>query len=143
MKPTWILVANASHARCFARDDEEAPLQLLASLEHPQSRARDADLTVTGLGHGQGAATYVPRLDPKDKEHEQFAQQIADYLNAGIAAHACGSLVLIASNPFLGEIKKRLSHQAAKALRATASHDLTSYEGRELQSRVDAALSAA
>lgn len=142
MKPTWILVANASRARCFARDDDSAPLQLQASLEHPQSRARDSALTVAGLGHGQGAATYVPRLDPKDKEHGQFARKVADHLNAGIAAHACGDLILIASNPFLGEIKSRLSHQAAKALRATAAHDLTSYEGRELQQRVDVALSA-
>lgn len=141
MKPTWILVANASRARCFARDDEHAPLQLLANLEHPQSRARASALTVAGLGHGQGAATYVPRLDPKDKEHDQFARRIADHLNAGIAAHACGNLILIASNPFLGEIRNRLSRQAAKALRATVVSDLTACEGRELQSRVDAALS--
>ena len=140
MKPTWIVVANASRARCFERDDNDAPLRMLTSLEHPQSRARDADLTGSGLGHGLGAATYVPRLDPKDKEHDQFAKEVADYLNAGIAAQACGALVVLASNPFLGEIKNRLSRQANKALHAAHACDLTSYEGRELQKRVNAAL---
>jgi protein required for attachment to host cells len=142
MKPTWILVANASRARCFARDDDDAPLMLMKSFVHPQSRARDTDLTVAGLGHGKGAATYVPRLDPKDKEHDQFAEELADHLNAGIAAHQFGALVLIASNPFLGEIKNRLSEQAAKSLRAGVAADFTSFEGRELQQRVDTALSA-
>jgi protein required for attachment to host cells len=139
-KPVWILVANGSRARVLARADDAAPLTPVHMLSHPESRARDADLTVAGLGHGRGAATYAPRLDPKDKEHQQFAQQVADALNAGVAAHACSGLLLAASNPFLGEVKQRLSAQAAKLVRGTAPADLTSFEGRELQRRIDEAL---
>ena len=137
---TWIVIANASRARCFTRDAAHATLQTLKQFEHPQSRARDADLTSAGLGHGLGAATYAPRLDPKQKEHERFAAELAQHLNAAVAAHECEGLVLIASNPFLGEIKEHLSKQATQAIKNTVSTDLTAFEGRELQERVDAAL---
>lgn len=140
MKPTWIMVANASRAVCLAREDTTSAATLLFSMDHPQSRARDRDLTVSGLGHGRGAATYVPRLDPKAKEHDQFAQQLADRLSAGVAAHSCGELILIASKSMLGEIRNRLDKQAAKAVSASVAADLTAYEGRELRERIDEAL---
>lgn len=137
---TWILIANAAQAYCYLRNAPQGPLQLLQHMTHPQSRARDADLTTAALGHGLGAATYAPRLDPKQKEHEQFAAEVADKINTAVAAHECSAWILIASNPFLGEIKAHLNKSASEALQATVPSDLTAYEGRELQERVDAAL---
>lgn len=139
MKPTWILVANATHARCYVRDNAHAPLQLRKQFEHPESRARVADLAAAGLGHGLGAATYAPRLDPKDKEQERFACELAQHLNAAVAAHECAAVVLVASNPFLGAIKNHLDKQTTQALSATLASDLTAYEGRDLKERLDAA----
>jgi hypothetical protein len=38
MKPEWILVGNAAHARLFRRDSPGEPLVPLATLEHPERR---------------------------------------------------------------------------------------------------------
>lgn len=140
MKPTWILIANASKARLYERSTAHAPLILSAQFEHQESRARDADLTNAGLGHGLGAATYEPRLDPKDKEHALFAAQLANHLNAGLSAQQTEQVVVIASNPFLGKIKQHLNALTAKAVKATIASDLTAYDGDELTQRIDSAL---
>lgn len=140
MKPIWIVIANASRARCFARPAKRSNIELLEEFEHPESRARDADLTHAGLGHGLGATTYAPRLDPKQKEQHRFAEQLAKHLNGAVAKHNCGQIILVASNPFLGEIKSRLNDQTTQALSSTVASDLTALEGRKLRERLDAAL---
>ena len=44
------------------------------------------------------------------------------------------------AEPFLGEIKSHLSEQSMKALRAAIATDLTSFDAREIERRVDHAL---
>jgi len=145
MKSTWILIANASTARCFDKQ-ADGTLVLLESFEHPDSRKPGSTLgaqrpgRVEGQGHGLGNASYQPRVDPKSWEHEKFAQQLAAHMNAAVAAHRCERLFVIASSPFLGQVKARLDAQAVKRLAGAIAADLTSFEGRELNARVDEAL---
>lgn len=148
MKPTWILIANASTARCFEQDGKNGKLIQLDSFEHPDSRKPGSTLGadrpghIEGIGHGLGEASYQPRIDPKSWEHNKFAQELAAYLNKGVAAHHCGRVVVIASNPFLGLVKSHLDAQATKKLAAGIAADLTAFEGRELNARVEEALAA-
>lgn len=147
MKPTWILIANASTARCFEQD-ADGTLRLLASFAHPDSRKPGSTLGsdrpghIEGVGHGLGSASYQPRIDPKTWEHEKFAQELAAYLNSAVAAHKYERVFVIASNPFLGQVKAHLDAQASKRLAGGVAADLTAYEGRELKARVDEALAA-
>jgi protein required for attachment to host cells len=147
MKATWILIANASTARVFEKE-ADGKLRLLDGFAHPDSRKPGSTLGsdrpghIEGEGHGLGSASYQPRVDPKSWEHEKFAKELAAYLNAAVAAHRCERLYLIASNPFLGQIKAHLDAQTAKRLAGGIAADLTSFEGRELKARVDEALTA-
>jgi protein required for attachment to host cells len=147
MKATWILIANASTARSFEKG-ADGKLTLLESFSHPDSRKPGSTLGsdrpghIEGEGHGLGSASYQPRVDPKSWEHEKFAQELAAYLNAAVAAHKCDRVFVIASNPFLGQIKAHLDAQATKRLASGIAADLTSYEGRELKARVEEALAA-
>ena len=50
----------------------------------------------------------------------------------------CDSLVLIASNSLLGELRQALPAQAAKRVLWSAPVDLTSFSARELESRFEA-----
>ena len=142
MKATWIMIANASTARCFAREPGGA-LSLLASFDHPDSRQPGAKLGadrpghIEGEGHGLGSASYQPRIDPKQWEHDKFAQELARWLDDGVAAHRCDALVLLASAPFLGSVKAHLGTQALKLLTTAAPIDLTSFDGRDLKERVE------
>ncbi len=145
MKATWILIANASTARCFEQGADRA-LTLVERFERPDSRkpgsvlGSDRPGRVVGIGHGPGNASYQPRVDPKTWEHDKFAQQLAAHVNAAVAAHRCERVFIVASNPFLGQIKSHLDVQSAKKLAGGVAADLTAYEGRELQARVQEAL---
>jgi len=144
-KPTWILLANASKAACLASVDGKTHLQPLAEFDDPLGRATGRELGddrsgYESMGPGRGSASYTPRTDAKTKEHDSFARQLANHLNDAIAAHRCDALAIFASNPFLGEIKSHLSEQSMKALRAAIATDLTSFDAREIERRVDHAL---
>jgi protein required for attachment to host cells len=57
-------------------------------------------------------------------------------LRRRVAANRCGSLPLVASNPFLGELKSHLSAQATKAVVRTVPSDYTNPHESELEQRL-------
>jgi|SRR5208283_5359604 len=141
MKHTWILVANASHARCFERLGATASLELLSSFECPQARYKGVDLETDRsgyeeMGHGRGSTSFSERVGPRAKVREEFARGLAQFLNAGIAAQRCSALVVLASSPFLGRVKAHLSQQAKKMLTAAIGRDLTGLDSVALAQRI-------
>lgn len=142
MKPTWILVADGSRGRLFEKAHADAPLRPLQAWVHPPARLRAESLAYDQLGRagkGQnGAVPFAPRISLKQREHQRFAQEMARYLSDGVGAGRCGELVLIASNSMLGAIRQHLPAQATKRVSWSAPVDLTPFEGRELESRIDA-----
>ena len=141
MKPQWILVANASHARLFSRESPTAPLIPLANIEHPESRLKGIQLADDRPGHeatdnSSGGNRYEPRSDVRRKEHQHFAREIGQRLDAGLAADEFSSLWLFASNPFLGELKAHLSDAVGKRVQLALSSDLTSFGLAEIEQRL-------
>ncbi len=142
----WLVVANAARARVLEESDSRGgkrPSYVhVADLVHPQSRQKGSALAndrpghVEGIGHGLGSASYVLRTDPREREHDRFARQVAQLLNEGIAAQRCAGLVLVASSPFLGHLKAHLGEQAKKAVVRTLDADYTALDERELAERL-------
>ncbi len=138
----WLVVANASSARVL---EESAPgaYTHVADLVHPQSRQKGSELSsdrpghVPGVSaHGTGSSAFDSRTDPREREHDRFARELADTLNSGIASGRCAGLILVASAPFLGHIKQHLSDHATKALLRSVTADYTSLNERELAQRL-------
>ena len=110
----WIVVANAARARVLEESDEvpatgrarRAAFVHVADLVHPASRQKGVELGddraghVEGTGHGLGSASYLPRTDPREREHDRFAREVARVLDHGIAEGRCAGLILVAANPF-------------------------------------------
>jgi hypothetical protein len=71
----------------------------------------------------------LTRRNPGDRRRTQ-------HLDLAIAQGRCPALALIASNPFLGELKARLGPASAKAVVATSPTDLTLCTLRELARHV-------
>ena len=145
MKPNWILVANASHARVLAREHPGGALDTVATFEHPESRELGRDLATDRAGHGSldsgsSGNAFPPRLNPRVKEHEQFAKQLAGYLNDGVAAGHCAGIAVFASNPFLGLVEAHLDATSRKVQFKSAPVDLTSFSGRDFAERIEAQL---
>jgi protein required for attachment to host cells len=139
----WVLVANAARARCFERDDENNALRELAAFVHPQSRLKGQALGADrgGLVHkGVASTQFTPRTDLHEKEHTQFARELASYLEEAALAHRFPGLALIASNPFLGELHSRLGESTTRLLTKSVALDLTGYRHGELERRVTQAL---
>jgi protein required for attachment to host cells len=145
-KPLWILVANASVARCFERATPTSHLVSVANYAHPESRMHTRELETDRGGRTQkddaGRTSFVPRTEPKERERAEFAREIARALEAGVVEHRCSAIALFASNPFLGELQANLTDGARKLVNASHALDLTSFEGRELEQRVTRALTA-
>lgn len=139
----WVLVANAARARSFARDPENNAMRELRSFVHPASRLKGEALADDrgGKVHKSVMSTqYAPHTDPHDKEHEQFARELAQYLEEAALAHQYPGLALIASPAFLGELRAHLGPATQALVRAGVPLDLSTYEGRELEHRVAQAL---
>lgn len=148
MKKTWVLITDAEHARCFDRDATDHLLSELVDFVHPyvslEGKAGGGDLTgEAGKGHGRtghAGTQFEPHSEAHAKERANFARVLADYLNKGVAEHRCHALVLIATSPMLGELRTHLSHETEKIVLASIAKDLTHYNGRELEKRVNNAL---
>jgi protein required for attachment to host cells len=146
MKRNWVVIANAARARVLEETDRPGKYESVADLVHPQSRQKGVDLAavhggdraghVEGTGHGLGSAAYQPRTDPRDREHDRFAREVSTTLNQGVAAGRCAGIVLVASDPFLGQVKAHLNVQARKLLLRTVASDYTTLTERELAERL-------
>ncbi len=143
MKSQWILVANASLARLFSRDSLVDPLIPLTTMTHLQSRLKASELAGDRPGreaadNSRGANRYEPRSDVRRKEHLRFAHEIAQRLDSGLAAGEFDSLLIFASNPFLGELKAQLSEAVEKRVKLALDNDFTALGLAEIEERLPA-----
>jgi protein required for attachment to host cells len=137
----WVVVANASRARILERAAPDGALVLLAALEHPESRLKGSDLEDDRPGreatdNSPGGNRFEPRVDARRKEHQVFARQIAGRLDDGRLRGDFDAVLLVASSPFLGELKHELSGAVRERLGSTIDSDWTSLEPRELEQRL-------
>jgi len=140
MKHDWILIANATRARLLQQERNDRVTELEA-FDHPQSRSKISDLVDDRAGHestdrSYGGTSYQPRTDPKQKEHQRFARELAEFLERQAQSGSYRSLAVFASSPFLGELKAELGAATTKLLSGTHDLDLTSVGPAELGRRI-------
>lgn len=137
----WWVVANAARARIL--EPQGKGFVEVSDLVHPQSRQKGSELghdrpghVPGGHAHGTGSSALDPRHDPREREHDRFAREVAAALNAAVADGRCAGIVLVASNPFLGRLKEHLGEQAHKLLLQSVVADYTTLDDRELAQRL-------
>ncbi|MBX9794616.1 MAG: host attachment protein [Burkholderiaceae bacterium] len=134
----WLVVANASRARVLEESDAPGRYIHVADLLHPASRQKGSDLEgdrpghVDRIGHGLGSTAYAPHTDPREREHDRFAREVATLLDDGVADGRCAGLLLLVSNPFLGHLKRHLGERTLKAVIRTVPKDATGLRDDEL-----------
>lgn len=142
----WVVVANAARARIFERDDENQALREIADRVHAPSRQKASELETDRPGKarkGDASTAFAPHTDPREREHQRFAHEVAQLLEEAALAQRMPGLVLLASNPFLGELKAELGDAARRLLKHSAPIDLTTYQHAELEARVTRAIGSA
>lgn len=143
MANTLILIANGRRARFFVRDSRTTNLSELADFIYPYatglSAPRNRRTGLSSEGHGRTAHSrrqFESRTNPLEKSRSSFAQQLADFMNQGVAHKQCSRVAVIASDPMLGAIKPLLSPLATEKLCCSVPLDLTRYRGPELRHRI-------
>lgn len=135
--PVWIVVANGSRARVLERPHRGEALREVRDWVHPATRQHRPDLQG---GHRQsgirGRSGLAQRSPAQDRERSAFAQEICQWLAHEIDTHAVGSVALLSSNPFLGELLAHGQGTLDKHLCATHAVDLTGLPLPELEQRL-------
>jgi protein required for attachment to host cells len=143
MQRLFVVIANASRARLFSRNGSTAELIPLATLNHLESRQPGHELAEDRAGRhandrSSGSNRYEPRSDVRRHEHVLFSRDIAKVLRGHWLAGEFDALWLLASNPFLGELKEALDSAIAAHLRFTLAADWTALGLREIEDKLKA-----
>jgi len=142
MHRTLIVIANASIARLFDRDADNGGLVTVATLQHVESRLPGRGLADDRPGHEAtdrgGSHGLQPRHDVRRLEHTKFAHDIAATLRHRFAGNEFQALWLVASNPFLGELRAAMDPPVLATVRITQASDLTSFGLLEIEERLRA-----
>ncbi len=147
-KITFVLVADASRARLYRKEGEDAALALIEELEHPESRAMNRDLMADkpgrsiSSGHRSTARSGMEyRTDPKEVEAEKFARTLVDKLAHGKDEHTFDDLVIAAPPKFLGLLRGALgthTNHVLEAVTAWIEKDYTQLDVRTIAERIAA-----
>jgi len=141
MVKQWIVVADESRARIFARWASDAALQEIETLTHPAGRMRAREMKSDRPGRsfdsqGKGRHAMSSEVDPERQEAIRFADKLAERLETARTQGEYGELVLVAPPVFLGALRKELSTQVRKLVVDELAKELTSLPANEIESHL-------
>ena len=116
MRKQWILVANGSLARFFSRTGVFDPLVALETIDFPEGRLFPCASPSTSSVQNAGSS---------ERSVQQFARELAEYLQSALTDEKYDALWIAASNPLFEAVQARLSQAVAEKLRWTYQEDLT------------------
>ena len=132
MKPitTWVLIADGAQARVLSNDGPGRGLKRVAGLTFEGDRRRTSEMVSDQRGRsfdsvGEGRHGMEPPTDPQRDAKASFAGELADMLDAKLAALAYDRLIVIAAPATLGDLRQAMSDHVAKTLHAELDKDLT------------------
>lgn len=127
---TWILVADSAEARLFLSYPGQQGWFELRTFQHPQSRAKGTELYDSPPAMERG-------LLPKDYAAQDFALELAKYLDLELSKNNYERLILVAPPKFLGMLRENLSKQVQQRVVDEVNKDLVSLRKDELEERLE------
>jgi protein required for attachment to host cells len=141
MPSIWVLAANGARATIYSADSPLAPLVEVASLQHPEARMKEMELTTDRPGRtfdsfGKGRHAKSSEVGPKQTEEIRFAHEVASRLEQGRVEHSFERLVVVAAPAFLGHLRDSMSAPLASAVSLEIDKDYTALRADELRSHL-------
>jgi protein required for attachment to host cells len=142
---TWVLVADAGHARVLERSGPKQDFALVEGLELKHPIAKSSDMVRDSLPRtfdsvGPGRHAITPRSDPHRSEKKNFARELAQVLDAGLAKNAYDRLIIIAPPQMIGDLRPQLSEAVRSRLTQELLLDLADASIPEIARRVEKAV---
>lgn len=127
MSITWIVVANARHARIFSHSGPNKALELV------RETVLDAQATITPESTGRASPR---RRRPGRATARGFAQQVASQL-CGERSRGCFTrAILVAPPAFMGLLNAELDAPTASLVSGRLDKDYTRSETQELRAHL-------
>lgn len=133
---TWILVADRSGARVYARSGSGLPT-LIETIAHPEGRLRPRDLEAAegGRAHdrfGEHRHAMTSQESAVDHVAATFAKSLADRLRTARLDRQYDDLVLVAGPRMLGRLRAALDDDTAAIVSGSVDRDLAELEDHAL-----------
>ncbi|MBL38536.1 MAG: Host attachment protein [Xanthomonadales bacterium] len=142
MASYWILAADSTEARLFTRDKKYGPLSERRDWLHPESRMPGRDLEHDRQGktfssHGYGQSDNEKHTEPKKREAQDFARELAKHLDTARANGEFESLSIVAEPSFLGLIRDRLDDNTRELIDVEVDKNLTRRSAETIAEALD------
>ena len=126
---TWILVADAAHARIFNSETATSAISEIESDIHPQSQQREQTLTSDLPGRQAGGATgshhsVSSKTSPKEHEASEFAKVLCRHLEVEHNAQKFRQLIVVAAPAFLGLLRAEMSKNVSRVVTLEIDKDI-------------------
>ncbi|OLO05718.1 MULTISPECIES: host attachment protein [Salinicola] len=138
MDKTFVVAADASRARIFAR--EARTLREIETLTHPESRLHTGDLRTGGKGEATSGASQRQTGNENATSEKQamvFAKEVAGYLRDARTQGKADKFVLIAAPQFLGQLREKLDKPTLDCVIQTLDKDLSKASEEEIAGKLD------
>ena len=144
MASYWILAADSTEARLFTREKKFSPLVERQDWLHPESRLPGRDLEndrqgATFASHGHGQSDNEKHTEPKKREAQDFARELAKHLDTARASGDFNSLSIVADPSFLGLLRDNLDGKTRELIDREVSKSLTRRSAETIAEAVDQA----
>jgi len=148
MGTTWIVVADAGHARILSyRDGKIFQAKQIQVFSNGAAQSRDQDLTTdrpgrrserstAGGGGRQRPSSLGNYQSTKEHAKEVFAHKLAAFLEHAHNDQSYSTLELIAGPEFLGLLRQELSPEVRKLIQREFDKDLSKEPEHALRQHV-------
>jgi len=138
----WILAADSTEARLFTREKKFSPLTERQDWLHPESRLPGRDLEHDRQGktfssHGYGQSDNQKHTDPKKREAQDFARELAGHLDTARANGEFESLSIVADPSFLGLLREQLDDNTRELIGVEVDKNLTRRSAETIAEALD------
>ena len=139
---TWVLVADAAHARLYRTRPGEQRLERLSVEESEAARQKSGDIMADRPGRAMDSSGVGQRSameqesDPQRVEQRRFAQAVADRLEAAANAGEFERLVVVAAPRALGDLRDLLPGSVRSRIDREIDKNYGSLDDRALEARL-------
>lgn len=138
---SWVLVADSAHARIFNAETAKSALSEVKSINHPEGRQHEHELTSDLPGRQTGGAkdshhSLGGKTDAKEHEAIEFAKDLCKYLEEAHNTQKFSQLIVVAAPHFLGQLRKEMNNNVAKLITLEIDKDIVKQDADEIRSHL-------
>lgn len=133
---TWVVNTNSNTCYIYKYSRESDELSLYKTIEHPENKLRDSDITSDRPGHykanGSSRGAFSQQTDPKEIKIDDFSREIAKELDHGRNTHLYNDIILIAPPHMNGSIVQHINKHVKELVSHFIEKDVVYLNGPEL-----------